>query len=437
MSKLMAQNGEQHDFPEEVVYDSQEEEDQWPESQSSVQNAAPVTETPKRPPLLKIYGRAIKRLTKSLSSTDGGTSKYPPSQPNPQAEHNLGSIPANANEGRGQLSPVSTLYATSVDHLQTSQNTRKGEIYDLESSDDDMPLQPKLPRNEPPLSLPPISSATATDDIRELANHPPEHLGAPEAPRRALRARRPEQQMPYTLDLIRHRDQFRRRGLKPVHNPGEALRSKENDDQYQADEDECDNAPEPESLSARGGDEHLSKRQRIRQANDDDEDQLEIHLRPGRRKFLDPRQFDVSRKVEPSREDTPEHEVLFTCYHVLTRRCLTLIFCPMMTSAFSPFLHHITSPTLLVQKNRLTGGHPLQLVTQRMSLLERGETMSLLPVLTIQQLTVHIFLSTFPALAKVQNQKRPLHLIIDNDEDIGLERRPSHLHHQTQMPLSI
>lgn len=57
MSRLMAQNGEQHDFLEEIVYNSQEEEDQWPESQSSVQNAAPLTETPKRPPLPKIYGR--------------------------------------------------------------------------------------------------------------------------------------------------------------------------------------------------------------------------------------------------------------------------------------------------------------------------------------------------------------------------------------------
>jgi len=67
---------------------------------------------------------------------------------------------------------------------------------------------------------------------------------APSPPRRALRARKPEQQMPYTLDLMRHRDQFRRRGLKPVQNPDNVQPSHkgdDEDDQYQSEEE---NQPE-------------------------------------------------------------------------------------------------------------------------------------------------------------------------------------------------
>jgi len=55
----MAQVQEQHGVSEEVIYDSQEEEDQWPESQSSVQDALAVTDTSRRrPQLLKVYGRS-------------------------------------------------------------------------------------------------------------------------------------------------------------------------------------------------------------------------------------------------------------------------------------------------------------------------------------------------------------------------------------------
>ena len=54
----MAHVEELHDVPEAVVYDSQEEEDQWPESQPSVQDAVVLTATPRRPQLLKVYGRS-------------------------------------------------------------------------------------------------------------------------------------------------------------------------------------------------------------------------------------------------------------------------------------------------------------------------------------------------------------------------------------------
>jgi hypothetical protein len=61
----MAHVEEQHDVPEAVVYDSQEEEDQWPESQPSIQDTVPLTSiaTPRRPQLLKVYGRSKVSLT--------------------------------------------------------------------------------------------------------------------------------------------------------------------------------------------------------------------------------------------------------------------------------------------------------------------------------------------------------------------------------------
>jgi hypothetical protein len=55
----MAQVEEQHGVSEAVIYDSQEEEDRWPESQSSVQDALAVTDTSRRrPQLLKVYRRS-------------------------------------------------------------------------------------------------------------------------------------------------------------------------------------------------------------------------------------------------------------------------------------------------------------------------------------------------------------------------------------------
>jgi hypothetical protein len=67
---VMESNGEQPDFPKEVIYDSQEEEDQWPESQSTIHSATALTDTPKQPPL-KVYGRTKVVLSyMSLNSSD-------------------------------------------------------------------------------------------------------------------------------------------------------------------------------------------------------------------------------------------------------------------------------------------------------------------------------------------------------------------------------
>jgi hypothetical protein len=104
--------------------------------------------------------------------------------------------------------------------------------------------------------------------------------------------------MPYTLDLIRHRDQFRRRGLKPVHNPELQYHSHgtEEDDQYQADEElepelDKDERYVPPKDVSKDGQERAAKRQKV-QAEDEQED-VGIRLEVGNR-WIDPRKFDVS-----------------------------------------------------------------------------------------------------------------------------------------------
>src|ERR1700738_3023407 len=116
----------------------------------------------------------------------------------------------------------------------SSTDRRTTNIFEFESSDDDIPLA----RNDN-LRRTPTSSVPAPIEKPSSRLASPENRPTP--PRRPLRTRKPEQQMPYTLDLIRHRDQFRRRGLKPVHNPAENLPlpvHKADDEQYQADDDE-------------------------------------------------------------------------------------------------------------------------------------------------------------------------------------------------------
>jgi len=104
--------------------------------------------------------------------------------------------------------------------------------------------------------------------------------------------------MPYTLDLIRHRDQFRRRGLKPVHNPELQCHSHgtEEDEQYQADEElepelDKDERYVPPKDVSKDGQERAPKRRKV-QAEDEQQD-LGIRLEIGKR-WIDPRKFDVS-----------------------------------------------------------------------------------------------------------------------------------------------
>src|SRR5579859_2825642 len=118
----------------------------------------------------------------------------------------------------------------------SSINRRTTDIFEFNSSDDDVPLQRTVNRHSPPTSslrainaeLPPKRSdkpqsrspSPSNSPWKSPAPAPPQDTGNspsvqpaqkdPTAPLRALRARKPEQQMPYTLDLLRHRDQFRK-----------------------------------------------------------------------------------------------------------------------------------------------------------------------------------------------------------------------------------
>lgn len=177
------------------------------------------------------------------------------------------------------------------------------DIFHFESSDDDVPLQPPF-RNQgiafssPPTVVENLAAATTSESPEKSQS----------LPRRALRARKPEQQMPYTLDLIRHRDQFRRRGLKPVHNPDAQSRVREDDDQYQADEEEVEVDKDEQYFPPKDIREPAPKRRRIDENEGSPDDDMDIQLLVGRRKFLDPRQFDV-RKQKPVQQVTPDREV--------------------------------------------------------------------------------------------------------------------------------
>ena len=191
------------------------------------------------------------------------------------------------------------------------------DTYGFESGDDDLPVLidpgppfPQIPSPHTPASL--------------AADHGP---GPENPPRRALRARKPEQQMPYTLDLLRHRDQFRRRGLKPVQNPGDKPKArKEYDgDQYQADEEDVEIDRDEIYRPPKTTEEPAPKRRRIEQNKENRQPELpKIRINRGSTKFQDPREFDI-RRGEDRGSESPGHEVLryHSCY--LSCRCLITI----------------------------------------------------------------------------------------------------------------
>ena len=167
------------------------------------------------------------------------------------------------------------------------------DIFHFESSDDDVPLQRTIPTQWAPSSPPARENPVLTTTEQQSS------------PRRALRARKPEQQMPYTLDLMRHRDQFRRRGLKPVHNPNEKPRTHEDDEQYQADEEGVEMDKDERYVPPKDMGERPPKRSRIHENQENSDDELEIRLLFGRKKFLAP---DIPR-MRPVQQLTLDQEV--------------------------------------------------------------------------------------------------------------------------------
>jgi hypothetical protein len=187
------------------------------------------------------------------------------------------------------------------------------DIFHFESSDDDVPLKPIVPTQQVPSPSPASSAENQGINPMEF----PEKSKSP--PHRALRARKPEQQMPYTLDLIRHRDQFRRRGLKPVHNPDAQPRAREDDEQYQADEEEVEFDKNEQYIPPKDIGERPSKRRRLNE-NEEEEEDWEIQLLSGRKKFLDPRQFNIQKK-KFVQQITPDREVWLSMDQSLIFRC--------------------------------------------------------------------------------------------------------------------
>ena len=215
--------------------------------------------------IFAIVGTVSTHLVSPLPKSRSSTSKAP---------HSKRQSPSN---GRNQYKVHST-----------------PDIFHFESSDDDVPLQRTIPAQRVP-------SSPAARDI-----HAPAYTEQQSPPRRALRARKPEQQMPYTLDLMRHRDQFRRRGLKPVHNPNEQPRAREDDEQYQADEEEVEMDKDEQYVPPKDMGDRPPKRPRIHENQENSDDELEIRLLVGRKKFLAP---DIPRKRRLARQVTPDREV--------------------------------------------------------------------------------------------------------------------------------
>lgn len=255
----MARGARRHNMQntEEVVYDSQEEHDEWPESHSSEGNP-----------------------DRSLCSRDNSPGVFDDAEALPPL-------------GTGSVSKF-------VQH----------DISRLESNDGDLPLNRDNPRqsavtspaNDVPLSVPGIS---------------------PTPPRRALRARKPEQKMPYTLDLMRHRDQFRRRGLKPVHNPDIRFSALEDDDQYQADEEEEVLDKDERYIPQKNVDGPAPKRRCVQQPNEAPGDNFELNIRIGPQKFLDPRKFDIYRQEDNVPRVDFQGEVAFNKSFLICRYPIT------------------------------------------------------------------------------------------------------------------
>jgi hypothetical protein len=122
--------------------------------------------------------------------------------------------------------------------------------------------------------------------------------------------------MPYTLDLIRHRDQFRRRGLKPVHNPDSRPQIREEDEQYQADDDEGEGEIDKDEryISPKDIEEREPKRRRFEEnlENQNHEAQVRTYSRHRRKRFIDPSRFDVRKSPKVTKavqQVTPAREV--------------------------------------------------------------------------------------------------------------------------------
>jgi hypothetical protein len=117
--------------------------------------------------------------------------------------------------------------------------------------------------------------------------------------------------MPYTLDLLRHRDQFRRRGLRPVHNPSDRpkVRREDDGDQYHADEEDVDIDQDEIYHPPKTAEERAPKRRRVEPSEKSRFPELpKVRINRGIPDFQDPRMFDI-RRDDDKPVETPQREV--------------------------------------------------------------------------------------------------------------------------------
>jgi hypothetical protein len=112
--------------------------------------------------------------------------------------------------------------------------------------------------------------------------------------------------MPYTLDLLRHRDQFRRRGLKPVHNPSDRpkVRKEDDGDQYHADEEDVGIDKDEVYHPPKTAEERAPKRRRVELNEKSRMTELpKVRIHPEIPDFQDPRMFDIRRDDDKPAEN--------------------------------------------------------------------------------------------------------------------------------------
>lgn len=94
-----------------------------------------------------------------------------------------------------------------------------------------------------------------------------------------------------------------------MHNPDANPVIREMDEQYQADDDEGELDKDERYIPPKDFHEPATKRRKIQEQNMQEDNESEIRLPHGRRKFLDPSRFDVDRNAILVRHVSPIRQV--------------------------------------------------------------------------------------------------------------------------------
>jgi hypothetical protein len=291
-----------------VVYDSQEELDQWPDSQPHGPEPEPPVTAHHARSSGKLQVIRLKRTfliwqslqtVTTLDDLIAGLDFSPAPKPVSTSPLSRRSTPVTSQPNATASAQSQKSQPSKEDNAPSSDKPRIADIFHFESSDDDVPLVITRPSSQPPKSPSPPNDTPAEEPTDS------------NLPRRALRARKPEQQMPYTLDLLRHRDQFRRRGLKPVHNPSDRpkVRKEDEGDQYHADEEDLGIDQDEVYHPPKTAEERAPKRRRVELNEKSRVPELpKVRIHREIPDFQDPRMFDIRRDDDKPAE-IPQREV--------------------------------------------------------------------------------------------------------------------------------